>query len=309
MGEIRFDDRVAVVTGAGGGLGRTYAEELARRGAKVVVNDLGGAPDGTGGSASMADATVKAITDAGGTAVASYDSVATPEGGAAIIQTALEHFDAVDIVINNAGILRDRTFAKLEPADLEAVLDVHLRGAFHVTQPAFRVMKERGYGRIVFTSSSSGIFGNFGQTNYAAAKTGLLGLSNVLALEGARYDITCNVIAPAASTRLTSETGGGANSPDTVEELQDPRQVTGLVCYLVSAECDLRAEIFVVGYGRVSRAFIGLTAPWYHEGGGFASAEQIHDAMPTIRDTAGFTIPRDTMEEIGPVLERMRGNG
>lgn len=162
MSEIRFDGRVAVVTGAGGGLGRTYAEELARRGAHVVVNDLGAATDGTGGSASMADQTVKAITESGGIAVASHDSVATPEGGRAIVETALEAFGGVDIVINNAGILRDKSFVKLDPSDLEAILDVHLRGAFFVTQPAFESMKERGYGRILFTSSASGIWGNFG---------------------------------------------------------------------------------------------------------------------------------------------------
>ena len=173
MSEIRFDERVAVVTGAGGGLGKTYALELARRGAKVVVNDLGGAADGSGGGSAMADETVAQIVEAGGTAVANYDSVATPEGGEAIIQTALENFGQVDVLINNAGILRDKTFAKLQPQELEIILDVHLKGAFYVSQPAFRVMKERGYGRFLFTASAAGIFGNFGQTNYGAAKMGL----------------------------------------------------------------------------------------------------------------------------------------
>jgi NAD(P)-dependent dehydrogenase (short-subunit alcohol dehydrogenase family) len=202
MSEIRYDDRVAVITGAGGGLGKTYALMLGARGAKVVVNDLGGSADGTGGGSSMADEVVKEISEAGGTAVANYDSVATPEGGEAIIQTALENFGKCDIVINNAGILRDKSFTKLEPENLEIVLDVHLKGAFYVTQPAFRAMKENNYGRIVMASSGAGIFGNFGQSNYGAAKMGLVGLSNVLAVEGAKSNIKCNTIAPIARTRL-----------------------------------------------------------------------------------------------------------
>jgi NAD(P)-dependent dehydrogenase (short-subunit alcohol dehydrogenase family) len=210
MSEIRFDGRVAIVTGAGGGLGRTYALELARRGARVVVNDKGGAADGTGSGSSMADAVVKEIREAGGSAVASYDSVSTPEGGSAIVKTAVDAFGRVDVVINNAGILRDKTFAKLEPENLEVVLDVHLKGAFFVSQPAFRLMKEQGYGRFLFTASNAGIFGNFGQTNYGAAKMGLVGLSNVLALEGAKNGITSNVLAPMARTRLTESLLGAA---------------------------------------------------------------------------------------------------
>jgi len=189
MSDIRFDGRVAVITGAGGGLGKTYALELARRGAAVVVNDLGGSSDGRGGSSSMADATVKEIIEAGGKAAANYDSVATPEGGKAIIQTALDNFGKVDILVNNAGILRDKSFLKLEPKDLEAILDVHLKGAFFVTQPAFASMKENGYGRIVMASSGAGIFGNFGQTNYGAAKAGIAGFTRCLALEGKKYNI------------------------------------------------------------------------------------------------------------------------
>ena len=202
MSEIRFDDRVAIVTGAGGGLGKTYALELARRGAKVVVNDLGGAADGTGAGSSMADEVVKEIEAAGGMAVANYDSVSTPEGGEAIVQTAVDNFGKVDIVINNAGILRDKSFSKLEPKNLEIVLDVHLKGAFFVSQPAFRVMKENNFGRFIFTASGAGIFGNFGQTNYGAAKMGLVGLSSVLAVEGAKNNIKCNVIAPIARTSV-----------------------------------------------------------------------------------------------------------
>ena len=180
MTDIRYDGRVAIITGAGGGLGKTYALLRASRGAKVVVNDLGGNADGTGAGTSMADGTVKEIVESGGEAIANYDSVSTPEGGEAITKAALDAFGRVDIVINNAGILRDKTFAKMAPNDLEPVIDVHLKGAFYVTIPAFRAMKERNYGRILFTASAAGIFGNFGQTNYGAAKMGLVGLSNVL---------------------------------------------------------------------------------------------------------------------------------
>src|SRR5258706_6364138 len=178
MAELGFDGHVAVVTGAGGGLGRAHALLLASRGARVVVNDLGGAPDGTGADVSPADAVVKEIIAAGGEAVANHDTVATPEGGESIIKSALDAFGTVDVVINNAGILRDKSFAKIEPADFDILIDVHLRGAFHVSQPAFKIMKEKGFGRFVHTTSGSGLFGNFGQANYAAAKTGLIGLSN-----------------------------------------------------------------------------------------------------------------------------------
>ena len=198
MSDITFDNRVAIVTGAGGGLGKTYALELARRGARVVVNDLGGGVDGTGGASAAADETVAEIIEAGGEAVANYDSVATPAGGGGIVQSAVEAFGTVDVVINNAGILRDSSFAKITPEHVDPVIDVHLKGAFYVKQPAFLIMKEKGYGRIVFTSSPSGIFGNFGQTNYGAAKGGLVGLSNVVAIEGAKYNIKSNVIAPVA---------------------------------------------------------------------------------------------------------------
>jgi NAD(P)-dependent dehydrogenase (short-subunit alcohol dehydrogenase family) len=174
MSEIRFDNRVAIVTGAGGGLGRAHALLLGSRGAKVVVNDLGGDVSGTGSGSSMADEVVKEIQGAGGMAVANYDSVATPEGGESIVKTALDNFGQVDILINNAGILRDKSFVKLPPEDAELVLNVHLKGAFCVSQPAFRVMKERGYGRLLFTSSAAGLFGNFGQANYGAAKMGLV---------------------------------------------------------------------------------------------------------------------------------------
>ncbi len=298
MSEIRFDGRVAIVTGAGGGLGRTYALELGRRGAQVLVNDLGGAADGTGASQRAADAVVKEIAAAGGSAAASYDSVATPEGGEAIVGSALERFGRVDILINNAGILRDKTFAKLEPQDLGAVLDVHLKGAFYVTQPAFRSMKEQAYGRIVFAASAAGLFGNFGQSNYGAAKMGLVGLSNVLALEGAKYGILSNCIAPLARTRMTEGVLG-----DLVGSL-DPEAVTPLVVYLASEACDFSAEVFSVGGGRFARVFVAEAPGW--TGPPRPSAEDVRDHMPAIREPAGYFIPKGIAEELQVIARDLR---
>jgi NAD(P)-dependent dehydrogenase (short-subunit alcohol dehydrogenase family)/uncharacterized OB-fold protein/putative sterol carrier protein len=260
--EIRFDDQVAVVTGAGGGLGRTYALELARRGAKVVVNDLGGAPDGSGQSTSMADNVVDEITAAGGTAIANYDSVASLEGGQDIIQSALDSFGRIDILINNAGILRDKSFAKMTPELWQDVLDVHLQGAFNVTQPAFKAMRQQGYGRIVMTSSAAGLFGNFGQTNYAAAKLGIVGLMHTLKLEGQKYNIKVNTVAPLATTRLTED----VLPPDLTEKL-DPELVAPLVIYLCSNQCTDTGLILNAGMGFFSRAGVvsGIGA-WPGEG-------------------------------------------
>jgi NAD(P)-dependent dehydrogenase (short-subunit alcohol dehydrogenase family) len=297
MSEIRFDDRVAIITGAGGGLGKTYALEFGKRGAKVVVNDLGGSSDGTGAGSSMADEVVKEITEAGGTAVANYDSVATPEGGEGIVQTALDNFGRVDVVINNAGILRDKSFVKLTPPELEIVLDVHLKGAFFVSQPAFRSMKENSYGRFVFTASAAGIFGNFGQTNYGAAKMGLLGLSNVLAVEGAKYDIKSNVIAPIAVTRLTTELLGA------MADHIAPECVTPLVTYLASDACQQSHECYSVGGGRFARIFIGL-APGYFAGkGAQISAEEIQANIDKIRDPEGYTIPNSITDEMALLMK------
>jgi NAD(P)-dependent dehydrogenase (short-subunit alcohol dehydrogenase family) len=301
MSEIRFDGRVAIVTGAGGGLGRTYALELARRGARVVVNDKGGAADGTGSGSSMADAVVKEIGEAGGSAVASYDSVSTPEGGSAIVRTAIDTFGRVDVVINNAGILRDKAFAKLEPENLEVVLDVHLKGAFFVSQPAFRLMKEQGYGRFLFTASNAGIFGNFGQTNYGAAKMGLVGLSNVLALEGAKNGITSNVLAPMARTRLTESLLGAAAA--TLE----PECVTPLSIYLVSEDCQLTHEIFSAGGGRFARIFVGLAPGWTKAAGAVVDAEEVRDHIAQIRDPEGYIVPGSIADEMKAALEAFKG--
>ena len=296
MSQIRFDQRVAIITGAGGGLGKTYALELARRGARVVVNDLGGSVDGSGNSSSAADHTVAEIRAAGGEAVACYDSVSTPQGGEAIVKAALDAFGQVDVVINNAGILRDKSFAKLEPAELEAVIDVHLKGAFYVSQPAFRAMKDRSYGRFLFTSSAAGIFGNFGQANYGAAKMGLLGLANVLAVEGARNNIKANVIAPIARTRMTEQLLGPLASA------LDPEQVTPLACFLVSEECNLTHEVFSVGGSRYARIFIGLCKGWVAGKDTRPTLEQVRDHMKDIMSTDGFTIPASINDEMAVLM-------
>jgi NAD(P)-dependent dehydrogenase (short-subunit alcohol dehydrogenase family) len=229
---IRFDGRVAIVTGAGGGLGRCYALELARRGAAVVVNDLGEAVDSTGGSPRMAEAVVDEIRAAGGEAVANHDSVADRAGAQRMVDEAVRKYGSVDILVNNAGILRDKTFVKMELDDFEAVVDVHLMGSVNVTRAVFPLMKERGYGRIVLTTSSSGLYGNFGQTNYGAAKLGLVGFMNTLKLEGAKYGIKVNAIAPTAATRMTDGLW-----PSGVEDAMAPEHVAPAVMYLCSENC------------------------------------------------------------------------
>ncbi len=226
---IRFDGRVAIVTGAGGGLGRGYALELARRGAKVVVNDLGGAVDGTSGSPSIAQAVADEINAAGGHAVANHDSVTDRDGAQRMVEESVSRFGSVDILVNNAGILRDRTFVKMELDDFEAVVNVHLMGSVNVTKAAFPLMKERGYGRVVFTTSSSGLFGNFGQSNYGAAKLGLVGFMNTLKLEGAKYGIKVNSVAPTAATRMTD----GLWTAE-VDDAMAPEHVVPAVIYLCS---------------------------------------------------------------------------
>jgi NAD(P)-dependent dehydrogenase (short-subunit alcohol dehydrogenase family) len=289
---ITFDGRVAIVTGAGGGLGRTYALELARRGARVVVNDLGGAVDGTGASSSAADQVAAEITEAGGEAVANYDSVSTEEGGSAVVGTAVDAFGTVDIVVNNAGILRDKSFAKMTPAEAEAVLGVHLMGSFYVSSPAFKIMKEKGYGRFVFASSGSGLFGNFGQANYAAAKAGMVGLMNVLAIEGAKYDIKANAIAPVARTRMTEDLLGP------LAEMVAPEQVTPMVVYLCSEANEHTHEIFTVGGGRYGRVFIGTNQGWFAGAGAVPSVEDVVDHLDEIRDITEPLVPGNSNEEI-----------
>lgn len=253
MSELGFDGRVAIITGAGGGLGRSHALELARRGAQVLVNDLGGALDGSGSSLTAADRVVDEITAAGGIAVANHDSVATAEGGQNIVQAAIDAFGRVDVLVNNAGILRDKAFHKMDDAMIEAVINVHLKGALYVSQPAYRLMREQGYGRIVNTSSASGLFGNFGQANYGAAKAGLAGLTRVLAIEGASHGIQVNAIAPIAATRMTQDILGP------LADKVSPASVSPLVAYLAHEECAVNGHVYSVAGGRIARIFVAET--------------------------------------------------
>jgi NAD(P)-dependent dehydrogenase (short-subunit alcohol dehydrogenase family)/putative sterol carrier protein/acyl dehydratase len=282
---IRFDDRVAIVTGAGAGLGRAYALELAKRGARVVVNDLGGARDGSGASSGPADQVVQEILAAGGQAVANYDSVATPEGGEAIVRAAIDAFGRVDIVINNAGILRDKTFAKMEPAEWDAVMAVHLNGAYNVSRPAFVKMRENGYGRILVTTSAAGLYGNFGQTNYSAAKMSLVGLMNAMKLEGQKHNIKVNAIAPIAATRLTED----ILPPDLLDKLK-PEFVTPLVVYLCSEQCPVSGAVYNAGMGCFNRAAI-VTGPAAVIGDGdrIPTPEEIAANMKRISSLEGGT--------------------
>jgi NAD(P)-dependent dehydrogenase (short-subunit alcohol dehydrogenase family) len=231
MSDIRFDDQVAIVTGAGGGLGRCHALELARRGAKVVVNDLGGAVDGSGGSSSAADAVVAEIKAAGGEAFANGASVTDDQGVANLVDTTMKRWGRIDVFVANAGILRDKTFTKMELADFRAVLDVHLMGAVKPLKAMWEIMRSQNYGRVVVTTSSTGLYGNFGQSNYGAAKLALVGLMNTLKLEGAKNDIRVNAISPVAATRMTS----ALMPPEMLQRLA-PEHVTPGVIYLASKE-------------------------------------------------------------------------
>jgi NAD(P)-dependent dehydrogenase (short-subunit alcohol dehydrogenase family) len=251
MSKINFTGRVAIVTGGGGGLGRDYAVELAKRGAKVVVNDLGGSRDGVGSSKSAADHVVDEIKALGGEAVSNYDNVATPEGGENIVRTAIDAFGKVDILINNAGILLDSTFAKMDEKKWDTVVAVHLKGTFCVTRPAFIHMMNQGYGRIVMTTSGSGLFGNFGQSNYASAKMGVVGLANVLKLEGAKQNVKTNVIVPIAGTRLTEDI-----VPPEIFKRMRLEFVTPAVLYMCSEQCVDSGVIINAGFGYFSRSAI-----------------------------------------------------
>ncbi|MFN8022661.1 MAG: SDR family oxidoreductase [Acidimicrobiales bacterium] len=293
MTQLGFDGKVAIITGAGGGLGRQHALLLASRGALVVINDLGGAVDGTGSDKGAAERVVDEIKALGGEAVADTNSVATPEGGKAIVQTAVDAFGTVDIVINNAGILRDKAFHNMEPDLMNPVFDVHLKGAFHVTQPAWTIMREKGYGRIISTSSAAGIFGNFGQTNYGAAKMGLVGFTRVLAVEGAKYNIKANAIAPLALTRMT-ETIMGA-----LGDKLDPGLVSPIVTYLAHEDCPVSGQTFSVGGGRVAHVFIAETQG-YHKAD--LSPEDLRDNWATVTDQSGYGVPNNLAEETAMFL-------
>jgi NAD(P)-dependent dehydrogenase (short-subunit alcohol dehydrogenase family) len=302
VAQIDYEGRVAVVTGAGGGLGRSHALLLASRGAKVVVNDLGGSRDGSGAGSEMADQVVQEITDAGGEAVANYDSVATWDGGAAVVQTAIDTWGRVDIVVNNAGILRDVSFQKMEEPQLDLVLKVHLYGGFHVAKAAWPHMREANYGRVINTTSGSGLYGNFGQSNYSAAKLGLVGLTRTLALEGQKYGITANVIAPVAASRMTED----IMPPQLLEVLQ-PENVSPLVGYLASEGCTESGRIFSVGGGYIARvAIVEGPGATFEEGFGPDDVAAKFDEISSIalgEGNAEFT--HGVMEQTGKIVQAL----
>ncbi|KAA0118794.1 SDR family NAD(P)-dependent oxidoreductase [Mycolicibacterium sp. P9-22] len=280
---MSFDDRVAVITGGGRGLGREYALLLASRGARIVVNDPGGSLTGDGTDEGPAHDVVREIVAAGGQAVVSTDSVATAEGGVAIIDTAVEHFGRIDILIHNAGIVRRGSLKELSYADFESVLDVHLRGAFHVVRPAFPLMCGAGYGRMVLTSSIGGLYGNHGVANYAAAKAGIVGLTNVVALEGAAEGVTCNAIIPGAVTRMAEGLDTSAYPP------MGSDLVAPAVGWLAHESCSVSGELFVAIAGRVARAFVAETPGVYRPSW---SIEDIAANIDAIRDdTAPLVFP------------------
>jgi len=293
MSDVGFEGRVAIITGAGGGLGREHALLLASRGAQVVVNDLGGAVDGTGSSAGPAQQVVQEIEALGGVAVADGNSVATTEGADAMVKTALEAFGRVDIVVNNAGILRDKSFKNMTPDLWDAVIAVHLTGAYNVSRAAWPHFCEQAYGRIVSTSSAAGIFGNFGQANYGAAKMGIVGLTRVWAQEGGKYNIRANAIAPVARTRMTEEILGP------LVEKVDPALVAPVVAYLASEECQVSGEVYSVGAGRVSRIFIAEAPGFFKKD---LTVEDVRDNWDAIRAEADYAIPTSVNDEFATLL-------
>lgn len=309
---IDFKNRVAIVTGSGGGLGRTYAMELARRGAAVVVNDLGGAFDGKGSSHSMADAVVKEITSAGGTAVASYDSVGTRAGGEAIVATAVKSFGRVDIVINNAGHLRNAPFEAVTDDILDSIIQVHLKGAFYVTQPAYKVMQKQRYGRIVVASSAAGMLGNPSQSAYAAAKAGLVGLMHVVALEGAEHGVLCNALLPTAQSRMEQ-----AMPADQMEKFNalfaaiakyagnslDPHFVTPLVVYLASEACKSTHGIYSATWGRYAKAFVAFSEGWLGPRDQPASVEDVAQHFAAISNRDKLVFPQHLADEFAELIK------
>jgi NAD(P)-dependent dehydrogenase (short-subunit alcohol dehydrogenase family) len=314
MTQVRFDGRVAIVTGAGGGLGRTYALELAKRGASVVVNDLGGTFDGRGSSHSMADNVVDEIKQAGGKAVASYDSVATSAGGEAIVAKAMEAFGRVDALVNNAGTLRNAPFDDLPDSTIDAMLDVHLKGAFNVTRPAYRVMKERKYGRILFASSAAGMLGNDEQAAYGAAKAGTVGLMNVLSQEGRAHNVLCNALMPTAMSRMGEgmaqwqmEHFGALHQKiaDKLGNSMNPEFVMPLVVYLVSEACQSTHAIYSGTMGRYARVFIGMSDGWMGPRDKPASVDDVAAHFDQISSTARFFVPESLSDEFVKLADRM----
>jgi NAD(P)-dependent dehydrogenase (short-subunit alcohol dehydrogenase family) len=315
---MRFDDQVAVITGAGGGLGKQYALLLASRGARVVVNDTGGSVTGAGGNTDAANTTADEIRRLGGEAISDTHSVSSPEGGQAIIDTARQTWGRVDIVINNAGIVRDAPFENVTPDRLEPLLDVHLRGAFHVTRPAWKAMREQHYGRILNTCSAAGLLGAERMSNYGAAKTGLVGLTRVLAAEGADRNIKVNAIAPIAYTRMLAHSVDGAPHQDdaaaqailddlVAQYLQklDPALVAPVAAFLTHRDCPVSGEIYTVGAGHVARFFIGRTKGFFSPE---LSIEHVRDHLDEIRDEAGYSVPGGPADEMGELFATIMAN-
>ncbi len=276
---IRFDDRVAIVTGAGQGLGRTYALDLAARGARVVVNDLGGSVAGAGSDGSLAEEVAAEIRAAGGEALASTDSVSEREGAANIVRTALDAWGRLDVLVNNAGILRDKMFTRMDLDDFEAVVGVHLLGTVYVTRAAFPVMRKQRYGRIVMTTSAAGLFGNLGQTNYAAAKLGVIGLMNALKIEGKKTDVKVNAVAPVADTRM-----GARVYPDFFKRMIRPELVSAAVTYLASEDCAASGDILITAAGHYAKVHLveGEGVTFDSEAG--VTPEQIAERYDEIAD-------------------------
>ncbi|MGA9867814.1 MAG: SDR family oxidoreductase [Acetobacteraceae bacterium] len=298
---IRYDDRVAIVTGAGAGLGRTHAILLAERGAKVVVNDPGGAVDGRGGTHSAADKVVAEIKEKGGQAVADYRSVADWESAQAIVKTATDTWGRLDILVNNAGILRDKAFNNMEMADFQTVVDVHLMGTVYCTRAAWPIMRERKYGRVVVTSSTSGSFGNFGQTNYGAAKLAVNGFINCLRFEGAKYNILANAISPAALTRMTE----GLMNPATAPFLK-PELVSPAVAWLCSEQCDVSGQVILAQAGGYTRLQYFETEGVQFDPDKPVTIEMFAEAFPRISDLANAH-PLATIS--GDMERKLRGIG
>ncbi|MBV8357294.1 MAG: SDR family NAD(P)-dependent oxidoreductase [Deltaproteobacteria bacterium] len=299
--ELRLDNRVAIITGAGAGLGRSHALLMAARGAKVVVNDLGGRLDGTGANQSAADSVVAEIRAAGGEAVANYDTVATPEGAQSILKTALGAYGTVDIVVNNAGIILFKRLLEHTPEDFAINLAVHLAGSYHLSMAAFPIMKEKCYGRLVFTSSSGGMRGSADGVAYGAAKAGVVGLANVMALAGAPYGVYSNVIMPNAYTRMTEMVVAERN-----REKLSADYISPLVLYLCSEQCKLNHDMFAVGGGTVARAILALAPGWRADSKAEFTPEAIQEHINEIMDMTNYSNPQNTEEETRLVVGRRR---
>jgi NAD(P)-dependent dehydrogenase (short-subunit alcohol dehydrogenase family) len=300
MAGIRFDGRVAVVTGAGGGLGRAYALLMAGRGAKVVVNDLGGTFDGGGADSTPAQKVVDEIKAAGGEAAANYDSVADWESAQKIIQTAMDHYGRIDILINNAGILRDKSLIKMEIEDYRKIMSVHLDGTFFCTKAAFPHMREQGYGRIVSTASAAGVYGNFGQTNYGAAKMGIVGLMSCVSQEGAKYSVLANTIVPSAGTRLTATV-----LPMEIIEKVRPEYVAPIVAWMCSEQCTVSGKIFTAGGGYFSRAAVVEGPGVFFNPDQEITVEMVVDKLDQLMKLEGGQEFASAMEQTAYALSKM----